>query len=257
MTETTTASDRRDALYSTVFNDRWDYAEPLFDLTFRALENLEGLVGVDAVATPFLSLLEPIVRDFTFPKAETWRDAMEEPQAFYETLPVCRMFRDALLYGFGGIVPDDIPGADRAGWIRDLVAWIGAFADRSDVRTLYDGDNVLLRIAALAASRHAIDTGTGEVDPYSMSVLGDISEGRVRNLMSGNDSMLERGPNGGVVAMSAAAWLQKKKGFLSSIWQQEETDPETDDDGPGARCRPGDLRAGGAGWFDVHAGPFA
>lgn len=229
---TNTASRRRDALFSDVFTNDWDYAEPLFDLTFRALENLEGLVGAEAVNEPFLALLAPIVRDFAPSDVQNWRDAMDEPQAFFESLPINRLFRDALLYGFGGIVPEDIPVPERAGWIESCVEQISAFAARTDVRTLYSGDNVLLRIANLAASRYAIDTGTGEIDAHSMSILGGISEGRVRNLLSGSDSALERGPNGGVVAMSAAAWLQKKKGFLASIWQQEDIADESDEEGP-------------------------
>lgn len=54
----------------------------------------------------------------------------------------------------------------------------------------------------------------------------------MRNLLSGSDNALERGPNGGVVAMSAAAWLQKKKRFLPSIWQQKEVANENDEKGP-------------------------
>jgi hypothetical protein len=82
--------------------------------------------------------------------------------------------------------------------------------------------NAIVRIANLASSRHALDTGRGEVDVHSMSVFASISEGRVRNLLSGSEGSLERGPEGGVIAMSALTWLQKRKGFLSSIWAEEE-----------------------------------
>ncbi|WP_162617721.1 hypothetical protein [Yoonia maritima] len=70
----------------------------------------------------------------------------------------------------------------------------------------------------------AIDFGEGEVDLRSPAVLGSVSEGRVRNLLSETDGPFEPGSDGGIKALSAASWLQKKKGYLASIWQEEEPD---------------------------------
>ncbi|MGR3707243.1 hypothetical protein [Sulfitobacter sp.] len=132
----------------------------------------------------------------------------------------------------------DLPGFQRGGKhcrlhfevgfvpapVRALVAEIKAFAARSDVAHLNDGDNALLRIADLACSRLAIDSGEGEVDLRLLAVLGRVSEGRVRNLLSETDGPLERDPDNGIKALSAAFWLQKKKGYLASVWQEEEPD---------------------------------
>ncbi|MGR3605144.1 hypothetical protein [Sulfitobacter sp.] len=132
----------------------------------------------------------------------------------------------------------DLPGFQRGGEhcrlhfevvfvpapVRALVAEIKAFAARSDIAHLDDGDNALLRIADLACSRLAIDSGEGEVDLRSLAVLGGVSEGRVRNLLLETDGPLERDPDNGIKALSAAFWLQKKKGYLASVWQEEEPD---------------------------------
>lgn len=236
MTETMTAAERREVFPETVFSQDgdgrdWDYAQWLHELTNEALEHIEGLMGVELSAGPLRQLVQPIA-DIGHPNAKTWRDAMDDVSAFFDVLPISSRFKDALLYGLYGVTPESIAVPDRAEWVAALVAEITSFAARSDVQKLGGGDNVLQRIAGLAASRHAIDAGRGEVDTYSMSILGGISEGRVRNLLSGTDSALERSPNGGIVAMSAHAWLQKKKDYLASIWQEEERSEEEPEAGP-------------------------
>lgn len=233
MSEMMTAVERREAFRENGFRHEddhhyWDYAQWLHELTNEALEHIEGLVGPEIAAAPLRQLVQPVA-DIGYPEAETWRDVMDDVLAFADVLPISRRFSDALLYGLYGVTPEEIPLKDRADWLADLVSEISDFAARSDVQKLGDGDNALLRIAALAAARHAIDMGQGEVDVQSMAVLGGITEGRVRNLLAGSNSALERGPNGGIVAMSAASWLHKKKGFLASVWQDAEM-PESQAD---------------------------
>ena len=236
MNDTMTADERREAFPETVFSQEgdgrdWDYAQWLHELTNEAMEHIEGLMGAELAAGPLRQLVQPVA-DIGHPNAETWRDVMDDVSAFFGVLPSASRFSDALLYGLYGVTPKEIAVRDRAEWLDALVAEITDFAARSDVQKLGEGENALLRIASLAASRHAIDIGQGEVDAHSMAILGGITEGRVRNLLSGAGSALERGPNGGVVAMSAASWLQKKKGFLASIWRDEEQSSDETVAGP-------------------------
>ena len=236
MTEMMTAAERREAFHETVFSQEgdgrdWDYAQWLHELTMEALEHIEGLMGAELAVAPLRQLVQPIA-DIGHPNAETWRDVMDDVSAFFGVLPISSRFCDALLYGIYGVTPEEIAVQDRVEWLNTLVTEITEFAARSDVQKLGGGENALLRISGLAASRHAIDTGQGEVDVHSMAILGGITEGRVRNLLSETSSALERGPNGGIVAMNAASWLQKKKGFIASIWQEEENPDEATDIGP-------------------------
>lgn len=231
MIETMTAEERREA-FSETFADShdWDYAQWLHELTQEALEHIEGLMGAELAAGPLRQLIQPVA-DIGYPNAETWRDVMDDVSAFFGVLPIASRFSDALLYGLYGVTPEEIVVENRAEWLNTLVTEIAGFAARSDVQKLGNGDNALLGIADLSASRHAIDIGQGEVDAHSMAILGGITEGRVRNLLSGAGSALERGQNGGVVAMSAASWLQKKKGFLASIWREEKRPSDGPDTG--------------------------
>lgn len=226
MNDVMTAADRRDACDELFLEGHeWDYAQWLHELTTQTLEQIEGLMGPALSAAPLRQLVQPIA-EINYPKVETWREAMDDVSAFFDVLPISTRFQHAVLYGYFGVTPKDIDHDESAAWLRALVAEIKVFAARSDVAHLNGGDNALLRIADLACSRLAIDFGEGEVDLRSLAVLGGVSEGRVRNLLSETDGPLERGPDGGIKALSAASWLQKKKGYLASVWQEEELDFE-------------------------------
>jgi hypothetical protein len=196
----------------------YDYAQWIATMMVQALEHIEGLVGEGAAAAPLRQLVRPV--DYNHPNAETWREVLEDGFSAGIGWPISKRLDDALLYGMFGVTPENILPADRANWIEALVAEVSAFASRSDVRATANQGNAIIRIANIAASRHALDTGHGEVDVLSLSIFGSISEGRVRNLLS--DGTLERGPEGGAVALSALTWLQKRSGFLNSIWAEDE-----------------------------------
>jgi len=229
MNELMTADERRDALLDLLTDsDDWNFAQWLSELMFGALERIESLMGPELSAAPLRQIVEPIAKAIDA-EAETWRDVMDDDSAFYSALPISFRFREAVLYGYYGVTPRDVSYNDRANWLRALVRQIKSFAERSDVNHLNDGENQIQTIANLVSSRLAIDFGEGEVDLRSLALLGNVSEGRVRNLLSETNSPLERGPNGGIKALSAAAWLQKKKGFYASLWMAEETEIEEAD----------------------------
>ena len=240
MTAIMTAAERREAYDFDGFEFGagdldWDYAQWLVELVQTRFERIEVLVGSDTAAEPLRQLILPSYEyggGSSDGAALAWRDMIDSVFEVGIGLPVAQKLDDALLYGHYGVTPEDVPLAARPEWITKLVSDVDALAAWEEVVALNNGNNALLRIANLARSRHAIDMGRGDVDIQSMAVLGGITEGRVRNLLSGTDSSLERSPNGGIVAMSAHAWLQKKKGYLASIWQEEELSEEEPEVGP-------------------------
>jgi hypothetical protein len=229
MTDFTTAEERRDAFHEMGFRHGddyhyWDYAQWIAEMLTQALEHIEGLVGVEVAAGPLRQLVHDVAHQGGYSSAETWRDVLDDVLAAGTVWPVAKRIDNALLYGLFGVTPEEIAKSDRADWIAVLVKEVTEFANRSDVRALSGDRNPIILIANLAASRFALDTGRGEVDLHSMSVLGSVSEGRVRNLLSGSDGGLERGPEGGIVALSALTWLQKRKDFVQSIWNTDVPD---------------------------------
>ncbi len=229
MIDETEADVRREACSQMQFqygenHHYWDYAQWIAEMLIQALEHVEGLVGEKAATAPLRQLVQPVA-DIGYPSADTWRDVVDDIFAAGTVWPISARLQDALLYGVYGVTPADILIKTRADWIAALVSEVSAFAGRSDVGAMGSDGNAIIRIANLASSRHALDLGRGEVDVHSMSIFASLSEGRVRNLLSSSEGALERGPNGGIIAMSALTWLQKRKGFLNSIWADEEEGP--------------------------------
>lgn len=219
------AEERRDAWIENQFqygedHHYWDYAQWVAEMLAQALEHIEGLVGSEHAAGPLRELVDPVAV-ISYPNAKTWRDVVDDVFFAGTIWPIGERLNHALLYGFYGVTPVDVSALHRAKWIADLVDEVTIFAARNDIVSLGGGDNAILRISGLAASRHALDQGRGEVDILSMSIFGSVSEGRLRNLMAGATAQLERGANGGIVALSALCWLQKRTGFLASIWQED------------------------------------
>lgn len=252
-----TAEERRDAWGFEYNGDHhfWDYAAPIAEVLLKALERVERLVGPETAAVPFRQLVDIVAVTGGYSDAETWRDVMEDTLAAGTVWPISQSFHDAGLYGYYGVTPADVPDRDRSLYLERLVKEVTEFAAGPEVMALWSG-NALDRIARIAASRLALDKGVGEVDVGSMAILGGVSEGRLRNLMSGADAALERGPTGGIVAASALAWLMKRKEFYHSIWNEPEAEPEDEPPAPqgelifvpvardGSTFHPGLLRAG-------------
>jgi hypothetical protein len=59
------------------------------------------------------------------------------------------------------------------------------------------------------------------VEPLALAVLGGISEGRIRNLMSGAAAEI-RSIAGKIPASDASRWLQGRAAFWPSVWQDDE-----------------------------------
>ncbi|MFC3119570.1 hypothetical protein ACFOHS_20085 [Jhaorihella thermophila] len=226
-----TAEERRDAWMENQFQHGddphyWDYAQWIAELLQRALDLVEDLVGERHAAEPLMQLLAPRGRHRGHAQGHLargdggcvlGRDGLADRRRFQPRASVRALRRD--------------PGPDR-----------GAGPGGVDRRSGRPGDGIC-RAPRGSGSRGRAEPdrddrqscrlaardgpgGQGEVDIHSMSVLGAVSEGRLRNLLAGEGAQLERGPNGGVVALSALTWLQKRKGFLASIWNEAESEPE-------------------------------
>lgn len=227
-----TASERRDALVELHLaedGNGWDYGQWIVAILENAFGRVESVLGPDASATPLLSLVAEAAR-IEGENPNTWREALEtvSPSSWI-IWPMARRLEDALLYGLYGVAPSDIPLDERDQWIAELMAWLEDFAGKVDGPSIAGADNQVDRVARIARSRNALETGVGDVDLGSLATFGGISEGRVRNLMSGAEPTLVRGEDG-IKAASALAWLRGKKEFFPSIWDRPDAADENIDE---------------------------
>lgn len=220
--ETMTAADRREAWFqreligysqsaNSDYTTAWDYGHELLELLASRFRVIEMILGAEEVAPHLFAMLHgPDV------EGETWQEAFET----YDPVLTphwtgTRLIDNAGIYGLYGVTPADIPFEARKAWVDALGARLEEFRSLA----LSGSHGIVSRIINLAISRQAIDTGEGEVDLTSLAILGGVTEGRIRNILSSGEGGLEKiGQR--VTATSAAAWLKGRKEFFASIWQQ-------------------------------------
>lgn len=257
--ETMTAQDRRDAWTEREifghgqsanpdFAAQWNYGDELLELLSLRFRMIENMLGETEVAPHLLAMLHGDSNG-----GDTWREFFSN---YDPTVTLCwpgtALIDYAGLYGLYGVVSNDIPRDQHADW----VAALGPRLEEFKVLVAPDPQGVVARILNLALSRHAIDVGEGEVDLTSLAIFSGLSEGRIRNILSSGDSVLEK-VGQRVTAQSAAQWLKTRKEFYASIWREEEVSvPEAasgnfDDDvwfvpvaADGSYFHPGLLRDG-------------
>ena len=220
--ETMSVADRRDDWFENVmqsqdYND-WDFSGELLEALSNRFRVIEMILGKEETAPHLFAMLHgPDV------EGAHWEEVFDSyaPSQTVEWKG-SHLLSDASIFGHYGIAPASIPFDARR-------AWVDALAEQLDQFRLVanpESQGVIARIINIALSRHAIDTGAGEVDLQSLALLGGVTEGRIRNILSSNDSGLEK-VGQRVTAASAAAWLKGRKEFFPSIWQQhDEVAPE-------------------------------
>jgi len=227
--ETMTAQDRRDAWFqreligyaqsaNSDYTVTWDYGSELLELLASRFRVIEMILGAADVAPHLFAMLHgPDV------EGETWREAFET----YDPVLTphwtgTKLIDNAGIFGLYGVLPAEVAFDARPAWVDALAQQLDQFRQVAQP----EPQGVIARIINLALSRHAIDTGAGEVDLQSLALFGGVTEGRIRNILSSGDGGLEK-VGQRVTAVSAAAWLKGRKEFFASIWQQpDEVAPE-------------------------------
>ncbi|WP_162783638.1 hypothetical protein [Devosia naphthalenivorans] len=132
------------------------------------------------------------------------------------------LFRNVAFYGRYGAMLQPIPMAARRDWISENISNAQLIVDAAPRAS---GDGVAMEIIAMAAGRWGLDNGSEYIDPTALSLLGNLSSGRVRNLMAGRDAQL-KSVNGKVPSADAEQWLANRPGYWPSIWHEEDRIPQ-------------------------------
>jgi hypothetical protein len=121
-------------------------------------------------------------------------------------------------YGRYGAVSEEVPADEREHWI---VTSIEKARRLQELAPRECGDEAPTRILAIACGRHQIEDGTEPIEPIALALLGGVSEGRVRNLMSGNSAQLTS-IGGKIPVEEARSWLNSRPEYWPSIWRGDE-----------------------------------
>tara|TARA_R110000868_G_scaffold123868_3_gene327733 strand:- start:2966 stop:3937 length:972 start_codon:yes stop_codon:yes gene_type:complete len=226
------AEERRrlwdEALFDTETDD-WDYGQWLVQALQANFFAIENFFGVQASSVPLLALVRQAAEDEGNSAPSTWREALEMIGInALVSWTTSESFRELGLYGRYGVVFTETSSIDREAHILSQLSKAEEIIEAFNIKHVAGETNVLNKIVNLARSRHNIDRQVGDVDPMSLALLGGISEGRIRNMMSGQKRELEN-TGGRISSSSALAWLQGRDEFFDSIWDQaEEESHETE-----------------------------
>jgi hypothetical protein len=135
--------------------------------------------------------------------------------------PVLSLFEHLTFYGLYGDLFQPSSSVNCAERIDEWLTQAGEIRAQATFRC---DDRTIVKIIALAQARRRLELAQGGIEPQALAILGGVSEGRIRNLMSGSSAEFNSS-DGKIPVAQASAWLQGRSSFWPSIWgqpQQEE-----------------------------------
>lgn len=151
-----------------------------------------------------------------------WRTALREARSsLYSNSMVGPELHDLAAYAEYGIVLDDSEDEQElAARIKGLLTRAQDLLAKTPIFEWgLSANNALSRLVSVAANRWALDNGEA-VEPAALAYFGGVSEGRIRNLMSGENRTFSS-KNGKIPAQDALKWLDGRPEFWNSIWREQ------------------------------------
>ena len=220
----------RSEIFSEEFYIEIDAGATLAELVWLR-ETAGVILGPDLADAGMAKIITPLTGSET--RVTDWREALDDNQpSCFSDWPMGARLHDLAAYAYYGIAlggGDSETGARE--WLDDLIQEATSFERQSPLSIWLDEGHAvqLERLMLLARNRWALDTGAS-VEPAALAYFGGISEGRIRNMMSGAKRAFTHS-DGRVPAHEALAWLADRDAFWNSIWRDQPAPPH------GARSR--------------------
>ncbi|WP_377811158.1 hypothetical protein ABNQ38_33810 (plasmid) [Azospirillum sp. A29] len=221
------SAEERAQMFHESYDSGFDAGTTLADLVIAAGDFLTRIIGADTVDAGMARIVEPVVTTSGTPmdSPSDWRHALKEASSnCFSEWPLGARLHDLTAYAVYGIVLDGSEDAEeRAQHLEELVTEAEVFAAQAPLTAwglATPASSHLLRLVRLASNRWALDTGR-PVEPAALAEFGGVSEGRIRNMMSGTNRAFTA-QDGRIPAVEALAWLAtRKKEFWTSIWREQ------------------------------------
>lgn len=194
-----------------------DPAFEMPDQVFRIADALTLMLGKEPVDRSMAVLVEPLAttsgRQLSSPA--DWREALDDSRSnCFSEWPLGAVAHLLTAYATYGILFDALDSEEE----REQ-ALHQALKQFSDFCACMPVGPECQRLLLLASNRWALDHGQ-PVDPAAVAYFGGVTEGRIRNMMAGNNRSFH--PVGGKIpAHEASAWLNSRDEFWNSIWRDQ------------------------------------
>jgi hypothetical protein len=229
--EQTTNSEISAAERAAIFHEDYgndiDAGQTLADLVTAAGDYLSRIVGNEDIDAGMARIVARVVetsgRKMTEPSE--WRSALEHSSSYcFSEWPLGERLHDLAAYAVYGIVLDGDEDVNAlAEHIKELVKEAEEFFAATPINQWHvtggSRNSSLSRLIRLACNRWALDNNR-PVEPAALAEFGGVSEGRIRNMMSGPKRIFST-EEGRIPAHEALAWLSGRKEFWNSIWREQ------------------------------------
>lgn len=215
--------EERASIFHEDYGNEADPGTTLAALVRAAGDYLEMIAGSDAAS----AAMAPIVRMLGWdgPPAE-WRQGLADNESMcFSEWPLGQELHAIVAYAIYGIVleaSEDEAREESERYVAGAVESAEGFLrrsplDRWDINNSRMSDLEL--IVMLARNRWALDN-MQPIEPAALAYFGGLSEGRIRNMMSGAKAVFTN-KSGWIPATEALAWLADRKEFYTSIWRDQ------------------------------------
>lgn len=158
-----------------------------------------------------------------------WRIALLDSRSYcYSEWPIGAQLHDLAAYAeYGIVLHDSEDPIELAAHIEQLLNLTQELELSTPVaQWKLDDNNQLSRLVRIASNRWALDNDR-PIDPLALAHFGGVSEGRIRNMMSGASRTFSS-IEGRIPANEALRWLDGRPEFWNSIWREQSL-PQYDD----------------------------
>jgi hypothetical protein len=214
----------RAQLFHEQFDSRFDPADSLPEFVLAAGDYLARIVGKEDVDAGMAQIVSRVVgvsgRDIN--ATSEWRTAIIENRSnCFSEFKIGEPLHNLAAYARYGIILHDSEDAEELS--KHLMGLLKE-AEDLEFKTPFsqwglNPINSITYIIKIARNRWALDNKL-PVEPVALAFFGGVSEGRIRNMMSGADSKFEP-ENGRIPAQQALKWLADRPEFWNSIWREQ------------------------------------
>ncbi|VFU09834.1 hypothetical protein [Methylocella tundrae] len=221
------AADRAE-IFHEQYGNEIDAGAALVDLVTAAGDYISRIVGKENADAGMARIVEGVVSSSgkVIKHPSEWRVALAASAANgYSEWPMGAQLHDLAAYAVYGIIldgSDDVAALSER--IEQLIKEAEGFLaatpiDQWQIGSKRAGESDLTRLVRLASNRWALDNGR-PVEPAALAEFGGVSEGRIRNMMSGPKRSFSS-EEGRIPAQEALAWLDGRSEFWNSIWREQ------------------------------------
>ena len=216
--------DDRQQIFHETYGNNFDAGWTLVHLVKSCGFFLARIVGEEPALRGMGAVTEAIVQEESRSLVD-WAEILEDAgtDAFSEW-PLGRSLHDLTAYAvFGFIFCDNPDPIERRAYLMSLIQDAKEFYDSSPI-ALWGGSSdggewsELELLVTLATNRWELDNGR-PIEPKALAYFGGITEGSVRNMMSGSDATF-RNEDGKIPATEARFWLEKRNEYWDSVWEE-------------------------------------